>query len=329
MHKYYQCIHKKEVVVKKSSSGGAFTAISDYILKNRGVIYGVILNKDLKAQHIRAEDTRMRDYMRGSKYIASKISREIYGNICDDLRRGQIVLFTGTPCQIASLKKVLKVRNISDELLYSVEIICHGVGSERFFDDYIQHLEKHYKGKAISCKFRAKYREGQKQDMEVIFNNRKVYNASSTKYDWFYSVYLKNLILRPACYTCKFATENRNADISLSDLWGKDYERKTYSLVIVNNDKGEKLFKMASKDMEYVEKKEDEIYVPYMHAPVKKPDERDAFWMLYNEEGYMKVQKEIGNNTILGKSKAFAVLLAWKLHIAWLIKIIQRRFYVY
>ncbi len=37
----YAMKHKSDEVRMKSSSGGAFTAISDYILEKNGVIYGV------------------------------------------------------------------------------------------------------------------------------------------------------------------------------------------------------------------------------------------------------------------------------------------------
>jgi len=50
--------------------------------------------------------------------------------------------------------------------------------------------------------------------MQVKFDNGRVYNASSTKHDWFYSLY-NNLL--PGCYSCRFAKPERYADISLGD----------------------------------------------------------------------------------------------------------------
>lgn len=74
-------------------------------------------------------------------------------------------------------------------------MICHGVGSKTFFNDYIKCLENKYESKAVKVNFRAKHHKGQKQDMKVLFNNGREYHASSTKYNWFYLVYLQNLIL--------------------------------------------------------------------------------------------------------------------------------------
>lgn len=330
MRKYYQCIHKDNMVVKQSSSGAAFTAISDYVLDQmNGVVYGCILNGDLEAEHIRADNIEIRNRMRGSKYIASRIRKEIYESVYKDLIQCRVVLFTGTPCQIAAVKKFLKTRHVSDKWLYTVEVVCHGVGSQQFFRDYITSLESMYRGKVKNCKFRAKYHFGQKQDMEVEFDNGKVYHASSTRYDWFYSVYLKNLILRPSCYVCKFAVEDRNADVSLADLWGDSYQNQSYSLVIINSDKGEKLFGGAALHMEYLEINESEVHVPYMHGPAKRPQQREEFWAIYQQGGYMKVQKWTGNNTFSGKCKVALTFLAQRFHIAQQLKKIWGKFHAF
>lgn len=328
MNIYYRCLHKDIRAIQDSSSGAAFTALSDYILMHMGgVVYGCILNENFDAEHIRADNIQMRNRMRGSKYIASKIGKKIYESVYADLKNRRIVLFTGTPCQIAALKKYLSARQVSEEFLYTAEVVCHGVGSELFFKDYISHLESKYRGKAVNCKFRAKYHAGQKQDMEVKFDNEKIYHASSTRYDWFYSVYLKNLILRPSCYVCKFASVDRKADLSLADLWAEAYQQKPYSLIIVNSDKGNKLFEKASIAMECSEMNEQEIHIPYMHAPARKPYQRDAFWTIYQRDGYMEAQKWIGNNTFPGKCKALIVFLAQQFHIAQQLKKIWRKFH--
>ena len=50
----YSCVHKDEEVLKASTSGGAFTALSDYILENGGVVYGADFDEDYNVCHTRA-----------------------------------------------------------------------------------------------------------------------------------------------------------------------------------------------------------------------------------------------------------------------------------
>ena len=204
-----------------------------------------------------------------------------------------------------------------------VEVICHGVGSNRFFNDYIKHLEDIYKGKAITVNFRAKYRKGQKQDMAVFFNNGKTYHASSTKYDWYYSIYLKNLILRRCCYVCPFANKKRYSDISIADHWGYRDE-ESYSLIISNSIKGQTLLNTI-KEEDIPEIKEVEIKQSHMLHPSPKPKDRDTFWDTYIKEGYLAVQKQYGNNTIKGKTTDAIAKVAYGLHLAKILKHIRKR----
>ena len=77
-----------------------------------------------------------------------------------DIRNGQKVLFTGTPCQVAGVKTALK--KLENGNLYTAEIICHGTPSPKMFADYLRWAEKHYGKKIISYTFRAKEKDIEK-----------------------------------------------------------------------------------------------------------------------------------------------------------------------
>ena len=47
----YGVKHKKNLERETSRSGGVFVAISDYILKQNGIVYGAKLNKDFSVSH--------------------------------------------------------------------------------------------------------------------------------------------------------------------------------------------------------------------------------------------------------------------------------------
>lgn len=65
----YAVKHKNVKIRMESRSGGIFTALSDLILLDGGIIYGCVLTENFTAVHIRAESIDERNRMRGSKYI--------------------------------------------------------------------------------------------------------------------------------------------------------------------------------------------------------------------------------------------------------------------
>lgn len=310
---FFAASHCDKQIAKASSSGGAFSAITDRWFRRYGaeaVIYGCALDEDLKAKHIRAVCPEERDRMRGSKYIGSDMSGVLRA-VAEDLTQKKYVVFSGTPCQIAGLQAFLKATGIdARERLLTIEVICHGVSSVKFFDDYIRHLESWYRGKAVGCNFRTKKRPGKKQDMIVAFDNGKTYYAASTRYDWFYSAYLKDLILRPSCYQCRFAQRKRFADISIADHWGDAAgEHLARSLIIANTEFGAAWTQAAMQEMEYDEIRWDAVKQPHMKAPCKKPENHAVFWDTYRTGGYLAAQRLLGNNTVKGRMRSVMVYL--------------------
>ena len=126
--KVYAVKHKDEVTRAASRSGGIFTALSDQVLSIGGVIYGCVLTDDFNAVHIRADSTEERNRMRGSKYIQSRLG-DTFKNVKVDLDAQRSVLFSGTSCQVAGLKKYLGKEY---DNLFCVDIVCHGVPSKKY-----------------------------------------------------------------------------------------------------------------------------------------------------------------------------------------------------
>ena len=84
----------------KSRSGGIFAAVSDKVLEAGGVVYGCALDESFHAFHRRAVTKEERDLFRGSKYVQSEM-KDAMKQAVKDLKEGKLVLFSGTPCQIA------------------------------------------------------------------------------------------------------------------------------------------------------------------------------------------------------------------------------------
>ncbi|MCR5837299.1 MAG: Coenzyme F420 hydrogenase/dehydrogenase, beta subunit C-terminal domain [Lachnospiraceae bacterium] len=318
---------KDRNIRKTSSSGGAFTELIKAWFDKDGkcVVYGCKMNKNLDAVHYRATSIVECEPMRGSKYIGSNVIG-INNKVLDDLKLGYKVLFSGTPCQCASLKKYLAKNQVEygDNLLL-IDFVCHGVGDNGFFKDYVRYLEKKYKSKAVKVNFRAKSKPGRKQDMEISFENGKKYNASSTKYDWFYSIYLKNLILKPSCYSCKFTSIERESDITLADYWNSKTTEEAKSLILVSTEKGKKMVEDVKDNMVMETTDLSRVRQPHLYKPCDKPSGYDMFWEIYKKDGYAAVQKYMGNNTLKGKVKDRLVYIAMKLNLIYTAKKIMKK----
>ncbi len=140
MQKVFVGRHQNANIVKKSRSGGAFTLLSDLIIQQKGVVYGVIYDdQSHSARYVRADSKSKRDKMRGSKYVEAEL-KNTYMMVKDDLQNNKVVLFSGTPCHVAGLKAYLS--NIDCQNLYTIDILCNSVCSPLILNKYIQLLYK-------------------------------------------------------------------------------------------------------------------------------------------------------------------------------------------
>lgn len=285
----YSIRHRDDTVRLKSSSGGLFTALADYILKHDGVICGVVWNEDFSVKHICANTINDKDKMVQSKYIQSEIEY-CFREIENYLKMGKKVLFTGTPCQVAGLKLFLKNKNLDN--LFLCDVLCGGNVSPGFFQEYVKFIEKNRKDKVSSVCFRTKKLGWKQHHIRIILQNSE-YEGARKNEEPFFSLYLKKYIIRDACFKCEFASKQRVSDITMGDFWGiekkdpKIDDDKGISIAIVNTEKGQKLID-AIKNKIYIEKRDLDIAVPKqinLQRPPLKPREREKFWNDYVKKG--------------------------------------------
>jgi coenzyme F420-reducing hydrogenase beta subunit len=153
----YAVRHKNMKEIETSRSGAMFIALSDWILKNGGLVYGAGYTDHFRVVHKRAVTKEERDEFKGSKYVQSDMNT-VFQQIKVDLRNGLKVLFSGTPCQTSGLRSSLL--NTNTDNLYICDIVCHGVPSPRFWRDYLTFIEKKQKDTVIKVDFRDKNRFG-------------------------------------------------------------------------------------------------------------------------------------------------------------------------
>lgn len=254
--KTYVVRDKRKDILKNSTSGGVFTSVMEYILLQRGVVYGVIMDDDRVIKHIRVDDIsdpRLK-MIPGSKYVKSEI-RGIFQQVKRDLETSKVVCFSGTPCQVAGLKAFLRK---DFENLITVDVVCRGNPSPLYWKRYVAYQEKRYGGRITEAKFRSKTYGYHSGSMRLSFANGKKY-VGSVRVNLFLKAFFEDLCSRPSCYDCAFKHAHRVSDLTIYDCWHagklanlKDDDRG-YTNVIIQSEKGRKLLDEIRQSLDVYE----------------------------------------------------------------------------
>lgn len=237
-----------------SSSGGAFPIIAHHVLNLKGSVYGAAFDKNYQVQHIRAVTHTDVNRIKGSKYVQSDISA-IYPLIEHDLKNDMWVLFSGTPCQCAGIRKYLLQKLITIEKLILVDIICHGVPSPLIWKLYVQWQKEKY-GDIYGICFRDK-RFGSEHYALCVKHENYDYCKKDMQ-DPYIHIFCKDLAIRDSCKDCFYKKRNRNTDITIGDFpnaerkLGALYDDKGISLVMINSQKGKQIFDLICTKFEAV-----------------------------------------------------------------------------
>lgn len=297
----YACATKNEKQLFSAASGGAFAQIATCYLEDGGIVYGATLtnNGRLRTHHIRVSSVEGLSGLLGSKYVQSDMGNT-YQSIKQDLIDGKHVLFSGTPCQVASVRKYL---GKDYDNLFLMDIICHGVPSQKFFSDFLLQLGKKHQGTISEFSFRNKSKgQGMTSAYKVMSKNGEREYICNGKVMSYFSLFLKSYTYRENCYSCPYAKPERMGDLTLGDFWGFHQEHpgvttldneKGISCVLVNNEKGKQLFEKYSSYFERIPSSFEKVdaHNDQLHEPSRKPEKREAVLALYRDGGYEAVEK--------------------------------------
>lgn len=299
--KVYSGWSNDEYVRINSSSGGAFTEIAKLILVKGGVVFGVAMDESVMARHIYVDNENELSKLRGSKYVQSIIGNA-YREAKEFLQNGRLVLFTGTPCQIAGLYNYLR-KDYSN--LYTVDLICHGVPSPKIFYDYKKYIEGIIKERVTDVKFRYKksswifYNMGINPHVEKTGTITHSYMGSYYA-DPYIRVFLRDNILRPNCYHCQYTSIERISDFTIADWWkykavseaDNDFEKKGVSLLMCNSEKAVNLSQNLSMKLRERTIEEASNTNLSLRRPFPKPETRDEFWSDYQKLSFNQMVKK-------------------------------------
>lgn len=297
---------KENKEFKTYTSSGVFSALAKKIIDCNGYVAGCVWNENMEAKHVISNDINMIKKMACSKYVQSDMGN-LYIEIKEKLENENIVLFSGTPCQVASIKNYFK----EYKNLYTVGIVCHGTPSPEIWKLYKEKLEKKYKGKMINANFRYKGKYGWITPFtRYEFDNNKIIEKLSFTEDEYVIAFGEDILHRNTCYTCKYKGTNSNADLIIGDFWGCSNEilrkskNKGVSAIIVHTKLGNEMIEYINDEFIF-----EDIGIKDMireNPPVLKPVnynlKRDDFFKEYKKNKNIEYLS-IGMNGVKYKIK--------------------------
>lgn len=275
----------------KSSSGGAFTLLAEYVLGKGGYVCGAAYDENWMVHHIIINKKEDLDKIRGSKYLQSSMDN-CYHEIKELLKKDNHVLFSGTPCQVAGLYSFL---GKDYEKLLTVDIFCHGCPSRGVWKKYLK--ETFDKNNIKNINFRDKSKIGWSCSHCTITLN----NGEKIISDDFTTMFHNSTLLNKSCKNCSFCKLFRPADISIGDWWGiSDYikglnDGKGISIVLINNQKGNDIFQKVALNPISIDLRND-----YNNGHIKFGPELNnqhkRFFDLITKYSYKKTKEIISEN---------------------------------
>ena len=272
---------RDEAIRKQSSSGGIFSVVAEWILQEGGVVFGAAFDENFEVCHIAIETEAGLEKLRGSKYVQSRMEN-VYPEAKQYLEMKRKVLFTGTACQIAGLKKYL---NHEYENLYTIDVLCHGVPSPKIWRMYLEEKKKQHHASVEKFEFRNKENGWKNYSINILFSYKQRYRVHYFE-DKFMKMFLGNIDLRPSCYECPFKDFPRISDMTIGDSWGiENYmpdmdDDKGTSIILVHSLNGERMLEAIRKNLIIREAILNEALPPMAESrrPVEMHPNRKKYW---------------------------------------------------
>lgn len=273
--------------LQRSSSGGAFTAISDVFLFYGDAVVSPIYNYETsQTEFVLYNTTQARDEARGSKYMQAyplNTFREAEAWLKSN--NGNL-LFAGVGCQADGFRRFVELRGLRDRVTI-VDIICHGSSSPKIWKDYVKD-----KKNLSNLNFRDK-RNGWHRPVAHIDINGKEKSVQD-----YLTIFYNKCALRPSCYKCPYATTERKVDLTIGDFWGIEKALPDFnidggvSLVLVHTEKGLEVFEKIKNHVEWKESNTKDCLQPNLIKPTDRSSRRDKFWSDYKNQGIQYILKK-------------------------------------
>ncbi len=300
----YAVKNKDYEIREKSTSGGVFFELGKKIIDDGGTVFGAVFDEDYRVHHVGVNSIGNLEKMCGSKYVQSD-TEQTYSETKKILEEKKMVLYSGTPCQIAGLRSFLDKEY---DNLICVSVICHGVPSPEIWKQYLEYKEFLLKEKIVNIQHRDKKRTGWRTADFVLEFEKESFRETFTE-NTYVKGFLQNLYLRESCFACRAKGIDKGADIIIGDYWGIERchpsmdDNRGVSVTIINSQKGNALFteiraqlEVTLSELNYIER-ENEMLIKSADRNIKR--ERFFDELRYNHN----IEKSIEHNLKLPLDK--------------------------
>ena len=289
----YACRTKDREILERSSSGGAFVAISDVFLeRGDGVLCSHYDYEEHRTKFALVLTKEERDASSRSMYMQSYALdawKEALKWLKDNPDRR--LLFTGLGCQAAGFIQFMKMNGMSDRI-FTVDIVCHGAPSPKIWAEYARSLEKG--GKLSDLNFKNKKTGWSKSVGTVCVDGKE---TSIAKYR---RIYTDRYTIRQSCFSCPYTRMNRDSDITIGDFWHMEKSMPDFvdemgtSLVLIHTERGKELFDSIKDKLDYRESNTTDCWQLNLSEPTKPSGIRGKFWRDYRKHGIDYVMDHYG-----------------------------------
>ncbi len=276
----YFAAKNKDEVRACSSSGGLFTAISDVVLNQGGAIAAAVMRPNFVVEHALAFTREERDRMRHTHYVQSDTS-QIYIQVQEQLENGKLLLFVGTPCQVAGLRNFLR-KPYSN--LITADLVCHGAPSPGAFAKFIEYIKGKKPARLTAFYFRDKSLGWHGYNVSAEYGSQKVIGKRWLKS--FRLLFSRSSVNRLSCASCPYSNYNRKGDLTMGDFWGieralPDFaDQRGISLLLVNTSVGEQVLN-ACEGLELREVEKEQTRQNSLTKPkAASPNRRECLRMI-------------------------------------------------
>ncbi len=329
-HKAYALCSRDADIYLQSASGGAFSEICSAFADDGTVIFGAVFD-GFRVIHTGVDGVKNIAPLRKSKYVAAE-SGDCFRQTKELLEQGHRVIWSSTPCRISGLRSFLGKEY--DNLL-CVDFICHGVGSPKVFEDFINYTQERYGEKLKKYTFRSKRRcdrNVSRHMSEYEFESgRKMY----VDMDEYSQIFINQLCLRDCCEgNCDYQTEERVSDITIADFNSRHkalpeiaWDYRAYSTLVINTEKGQKVFEKMRGNVDCKQCAVEEIKKYNFLFCRKAPGnpKYKQFFEDYKNNGFSAVINKYAEPKKESKAKLFTNRLILKYYIIELVKIVYSR----
>lgn len=284
-----------------SASGGIAAELYKSFAAENSLFTGVQFDKEFLAYQSLYSDLSNLAKLKNSKYVYSDM-RDTYREVNNALKDNKKVLFVGTPCQCAGLKKFVPV--MRKENLFIVDLICHGMSPSKYLQEHVAYIEDKCNDKTSVLSFR----DPEEYTYTFTFtlkdkDGKQFYSKKVYRNDIYQIGYHQRLIYNEHCYKCKYAQIERCSDLTIGDFSGLGrekavaYDKHNVSCILVNTDKGEQLIeKLVAENRIYTDVRpiqEAGKYEQQLQSPSVPNIKRNQFLALYKEQGFERAAKKV------------------------------------